>query len=383
LADPAQQTRILVACSMKSGSTFIAKVLALYFGAERIEPVPYWGRLEQNLHEHLIAPHLGSGFVIQMHVKPHVPNAELIRRLGMQVVWVWRNLGDVIVSFDDHIAQEDYRNPVCYVDDRERYLALPVQHRYRYLIEQALPWYIGFYLSWRRARGEIPFIETHYEDLAEDQYGYFARLIRALGSEVDEARLRSILATKLPGMRFNKGVNGRSAEALSADNQRLLDTTLLGHFEDLSALWLELPWRGAGLRAQGSFLAELARCSWNQAAGKVAFSSSGLRVEVMGEDFYFLVPGRVLAPAAGKTARLRLVVRGDTGCRFRLAQRGGLPIFGRRVRERVFRPTGEVQTVEFGLEDGGAEDCAFTLGCFQGGARPGTGEILEAVKYEG
>ncbi len=230
---------------MKSGSTYIARMLALYFRAERIEPVPYWGRLEQNLHEHLLAPHLDRSFVLQLHVKPHVSNAEQIRKLGISVVWVWRNLGDVIVSFDDHVRKEDHRNPVCYIHNRERYLAMPVQDRYRYLIEHAIPWYIGFYLSWRAARETLPFVETHYEQLASDPYGYFADAIRGLGGEPDELRLTELLASRPPGTRFNKGVNGRSREMLSVKNRLLLESRLRSHCEDLSELLQELPWRAA------------------------------------------------------------------------------------------------------------------------------------------
>ena len=227
---------------MKSGSTFISRTLAQYYGAECIEPVPYWGRLEQNLHEHLIAPHLDQSFVLQLHLMPHVPNLELIRKLGISVVWVWRNLGDVIVSFDDHICNEDHRNPVCYVQDRDRYLAMPLQRRYRYLIEHALPWYLGFYLSWRALRPTLPYVETHYEQLAADPCSYFDDVIRGLGGEPDQARLHELVASRPPGTRFNKGVNGRSRELLSEYNRHLLEDKLRSHCEDVRELLAELPW---------------------------------------------------------------------------------------------------------------------------------------------
>jgi len=229
---------------MKSGSTFIARVLALYFDAERIEPVPYWGRLEQHLDEHLLEPYLDRDFVIQMHLRPHVPNVEIIRQQNLSVVHVWRNLGDVIVSFDDHVCNEDHRNPVCYIHDRARYAAMPVQERYFYLIQHAVPWYIGFYLSWRGIRPDLPVIETHYEDLAADPFAYFSSVIRALGRPLDEARLRGLLATRPAGTRFNKGVNRRSATLLSDDNKHLIEAMLRSHCEDLSELLNELPWRG-------------------------------------------------------------------------------------------------------------------------------------------
>jgi hypothetical protein len=257
VSEPERPSRILVACAMKSGSTFIARVLALYFGAERIEPVPYWGRLEQHLDEHLLEPYLDRGFVIQMHLRPHVPNVAIIRRHELSLVYVWRNLGDVIVSFDDHVRNEDHRNPVCYIHDRDRYLAMPTQARYFYLIQHAVPWYIGFYLSWRAIRPELPFVETHYEDLANDPFAYFTAVVQALGHQPDEDRLRGILAARPPGTRFNKGVNGRSADLLSEENKALLEALLRSHCEDLSALLDELPWRAQSAPARRWSLARI------------------------------------------------------------------------------------------------------------------------------
>lgn len=165
---------------MKSGSTYLAKVLSLYFGIDRVYSQDYRGNREQNLVPALIQERLDRPFVTQMHIRPHVPNMDLIRRFGLSVVYVWRNLGDVIVSFDDHVRLEDNRNPVCYIDDRARYLALPQQHRYRYLILNAIPWYIAFYLSWRRALPTVAGIKTSYEDMIAQPQAFFTRIIEGL-----------------------------------------------------------------------------------------------------------------------------------------------------------------------------------------------------------
>ncbi len=369
---------------MKSGSTFIAKVLSLYFGAERAEPVPYWGRLEQNLHEHLLPQYLDRGFVLQMHIKPHVPNVELIRRLGIALVWVWRNLGDVIVSFDDHIVQEDNRNPVCYIHDRERYMAMPRQHRYRYLIDHAIPWYIGFYLSWRKIRQELPFVETHYEDLASDPFRYFSNVIRALGHKVDEERLRAILASKPPATRLNRGINNRSIELLSPENKERLDSMLLQHFDDLAPIWHELPWRGPGGRAGASILSQLARCRYNRSAGTAAMTPAALRLNLKADDFHFRIPGALLAPPPGRTSRIKLIVRGEAGGAFGLYWRRWLFPFSRKRALPVRRePSSEPGAVEFVLgEEFARSRFDFRLNCFNALKQPAVCEILEAVKID-
>jgi hypothetical protein len=378
---------------MKSGSTYVARVLALYFGAQDTCPTDYHGRREQNLLRHALEPYLDRNLVAQMHVKPYVPNIECIVRYSFSVVYLWRNLGDVIVSFDDHIRNEDYRNPVCYVDDWERYLAMPRQHRYRYLIQHATPWYVSFYLAWRRAAGRVPVIVSHYEDLVSDSFAFFARIIRALKQNVSEERLRSILAAGLPGTRLNVGRVGRSNELLSAENQRFLDHFLLTHLEDLSELWHELPWRGRGDRDSGegtgrpeavSVLKEVAACEHNTGAGALLSREPVIRISVVGEGFFFLIPGPLLAPPTGRSVRLRLVVRGQVGSQFSLYWRAQQEVFSEaRAKHVPYCPPTTVCTIEFAIPDfPGSAPAFFRLDCFNEVRSSGIGEILEIVRIE-
>jgi hypothetical protein len=364
--------RILIACAMKSGSTFVSRALAAYFDAFFIEPLDYWGRREQNLMENQLAPHLAKPFVMQMHLRPHAPNMEIIRRLGIRVIYLWRNLGDVVVSFDDHIRNEDHRNPVGYIHDRARYLALPEQHRYRYLIDHALPWYAAFHLSWRN----MDVARASYEHLAADPQGFFEQLIGALGHRPDARRIERILDRRIEGARFNVGVAGRSSALLSEQTQRRLDDFLLLHPEDLAELWAELPWRATGRPAAGSLLRALAACVYNGRAGTLepAFPG-GLRLRLEDDGFWFQVPGPLLAPSRDRTARVRLVVRGEAGSAFRLESR-------RSKLETPYRPSAAPSTVEFLLNERHADVEEFRLHCFNGLKRRATAEILECVKIE-
>ncbi|MDB5352883.1 MAG: hypothetical protein JWN86_4130 [Planctomycetota bacterium] len=235
--------RILIACTMKSGSTFVAKALAEYFGIEAAAPLVYWGRREQNLDPWHFRDRAGAPFIFQMHIKPFVPHVELLTREGVQVVWLRRNLGDTLVSFDDHVARESHENPVGYIHDRGRYLALGRQQRYRYLIRHAIPWYLGFHLMWRGGVSGLSVIPARYEEMVADPPRFFSALIAGAGLPVDEARLQSVLARDIPETRFNQGVNGRSASLFSDETKRCLEEMLLDHPEDLSDLWSELPWR--------------------------------------------------------------------------------------------------------------------------------------------
>jgi len=384
----AQAERFSSPARWKSGSTHIATVLSLYFGIDLVLPQDYWGYREQNLIPAQMEEYLDRPFVAQMHVRPHVSNIDLIRRYGLSVVYVWRNLGDVIVSFDDHIRLDDYRNPVCYVDDRDRYLALPQQHRYRYLIQNAIPWYIAFYLSWRRALPTVAGIKTSYEDMVAQPQAFFTRIIQGLGGEIEPERLSAILQLKHRHTRFNRGVVGRSVERLSDENKGLLEDLLLGHIEDLSELWLELPWRDKTDAARApvssqSLLHELACCPYNRDAGVVSATTPYLRIETTGPDFFFVVPSTVFAVQEGRSARLKLIVRGQFGSIFTLLWHGeGEDFSEARAMQRAYDGHGCVRTVEFPLGDVSGHPTSFRLGCFNGNQGSGIGEILEIVKLE-
>jgi len=186
---------------------------------------------------------------------------------------------------------------------------------------------------------------------------------------------------------------GRSNELLSAENQRFLDHLLLAHPEDLSELWLELPWRGRGDRDSGegtgrpemvSILREVAACEHNSEAGALLSREPVIRISVAGEDFFFLIPGPLLAPPGGRSVRLKLVVRGEVGSQFSLYWRAQQEVFSEaRARHVPYRPAATVRTIEFAVPDfPGSGPAFFRLDCFNEVRSSGIGEILEIVRIE-
>src|SRR5580698_6500913 len=103
---------ILVACSIKSGSTYVSNTLAKCLDANFNDGIlDYYGYREQVLSDSHITPALGPRFVLHLHVKPYPPLLELLERYRMKVVFLWRNLGDTLVSLDDHIMREHWKTP--------------------------------------------------------------------------------------------------------------------------------------------------------------------------------------------------------------------------------------------------------------------------------
>ena len=234
---------LLVACSIKSGSTYVSRILARYLDAQLADRIlDYYGCREQNLHEWHLAPVLGSRFVLHLHIKPYAPHLALIERHRLKVVHLWRNLGDTLLSLDDHILNEHWETSAVYIDNIEDYRALSKDARHRFLIEYGLPWYISFHLAWRKTGEPEWLIRCKYEEMVRDKFAFFFRIIQALGVKCDKGRLQYILDTHVHDSRFNVGRVGRSIEGLSEGNKLLLERKLAEHTQDLTELLHELPW---------------------------------------------------------------------------------------------------------------------------------------------
>ncbi len=233
--------RVMVACSMKSGSTYVAQVLGRYLGTDASnEDLGLYWPAEQNLSPDMLASLSDRSYVLQMHLRPHPPNLALLERFGVALLLQWRNLGDALISFDDHVRQFSEFQPVCYIHDRGAYLALGDQERYAFLIRNALPWYLAFYLSWRRLHARF----GSYERMVADPAAYFREALTELGVPVDETRLAGALALRAESDRFNVGRVGRSAERFAPETKRLLERTVLEYVpaDELDVLLWELPW---------------------------------------------------------------------------------------------------------------------------------------------
>ncbi len=242
--------QIVTATAMKSGGRHVASMLAKYFG---IESATFGGAFpspasdaEHLLTRELLQPALDAPFVLCLHLAARAVNINAIKYWGLNVVVTWRNLGDVVVSLDDHIRTEPdpiWRNVYAFMDYREPYAALPEQQRYRYQIRNALPWYFSFYVGWRLV--SVPLF-MRYEWMVRDELAYFTYLIEQLEGTVDEARLRSLVAagpTAESG--FNVGLVGRSATQLDEATQTMLEDCIREYPSDVGELLFELPWYAA------------------------------------------------------------------------------------------------------------------------------------------
>lgn len=200
------RSHILVACMPKSGSTFLTDVIAALPGFHRAVLVPAFGRREQELDETCLRREDRFSYVAQNHVQYSDWTAQMCGDYGVAPVVLVRSLLDAIVSMRDHLRNEGPGSPIFYVNRQHARLD---DARLELLIARlALPWYLGFYMSWRQSPDALM---INYEDLAARPREVVARVLAFSGAsarpEVIDAAIARVRAAGAG--RFNVGVPGR------------------------------------------------------------------------------------------------------------------------------------------------------------------------------
>jgi hypothetical protein len=201
-------THILIACMPKSGSTFLTDVIAGLRGLRRTQLIPDYDRREHELDEYCLqqADHLD--YVAQLHVRHSHWTAQMCRDYGLAPVVLVRSLFDVVVSLRDHLRRETPVWPILFAEDH--HANLDDARLEEMIVRLALPWYLNFYMGWRRAPGVLM---VDYVDLAADPRGVIADILAFAGVSASEAEIDRAVAS-VDGnaqTRFNIGVAGRGA----------------------------------------------------------------------------------------------------------------------------------------------------------------------------
>jgi hypothetical protein len=231
--------RIIVCGAPKSGSTYTWLVLTKYFGTQELTPDALFRGTQPILDTWALERLRGRGYVGHMHLFPNSLNLRAIADESIVPIVLWRNLGDAIVSNDDHFRRLHEITPE---EEGERYFAMDPQDRYAFLIRFRLGEYISFYLGWQRAGFPI----YRYEDMVRDEAAYFDRIIAHIEGTTDSQRLQAAQAAATAESRSrqnrNVGAIGRSAVLFSETTKALLEDALSHYYQPLDELLAELPW---------------------------------------------------------------------------------------------------------------------------------------------
>jgi hypothetical protein len=303
-------TRLLICAPMKSGSTYTGAVLARYFGVPEIGPLGInviHFLADHNLTENMALELRGRGFSFNFHMVPHLLNILIAQHEKIQLLAVWRNLGDMFVSIDEHAFRETENGPAFYTTALEEYRAFPQEQRHLVRVDFMLPWYVRFYLMWRAA----DMVLHPYEQMLIEKEAYFGRIIESVAGPVDRGKLAESVGVAGENSRLNVGIAGRGATHLSDPVKREIEARLMRHpdWAQLEVLLWELPWAVPALAKQHEFDGQVVATS---GASHVHFVSRGRRFPIGRPSWLLSRAGARRVPTIVEAAELERLPVGAT-----------------------------------------------------------------------
>lgn len=227
--------RIIIASPPKSGSTYIANVIAEYFDASLLVSA-YQFEGDHNITHFLSNELRGRKCCFNYHMMPHATNLLFARQERILLLAVWRNIGDMLVAIDEYALRQNANGPAFYTSDVEYYRSLPEEQRHLVRLDMMLGWCLRFYLMWR-----VSNLALHaYEQMLVEKNPFFERILEPIAGPTDDAKLTEILAGHPEANRLNAGQAGQLSEAV----KRELEARILRHPDvaQLEILLWELPW---------------------------------------------------------------------------------------------------------------------------------------------
>ena len=214
---------IFVACMPKSGSTFMAKALSELTGYRYVELAYAYERNEENLYLPKLIDSYSFGSVTHLHVRATNSNIDLMNTFSIRPVILVRNIFDIVVSIRDHLFQEGFEFPTFFCN--EKFGELTEKEQFDFIIEQGLPWYFNFYVSWYAAvlSGNIKALWMIFEDVVSDWKEALSNVAQFYGIQKTDKEIEKALermeGKRRQEIRLNKGKVGRGSSELTNDQK--------------------------------------------------------------------------------------------------------------------------------------------------------------------
>ena len=211
---------ILMACMLKSGSTFLCNALAAATGYPRHPLVYAFFQNAQDLYLPALARAIAIPTITQQHVRATRPNLELIDIFHLKTIVLVRNVFDAIVSLRDHCLREGPEMPAGIVTDQ--FERLSTTEQYDLLIDVSAPWFFGFYASWFAASqaGKCDPVWVTYETFFADPESALESLLEFAETPRTRTEVSQALQqARSEGSRLNRGVGGRGQTELTPEQR--------------------------------------------------------------------------------------------------------------------------------------------------------------------
>lgn len=159
-------------------------------------------------------------YVAQHHVRASDWTLDMCRDYRLTPIVLIRNLLDVVVSLRDHVRKEGHVSPMFFIEPH--HLALEDAHLELMIARLAVPWYLNFYLSWRRAPDTLA---IRYENLVRTPVAVVSDILAFSGAQIPRETVAAAVESVLSRgkSRLNVGVSGRGASLRPEALRAILD----------------------------------------------------------------------------------------------------------------------------------------------------------------
>lgn len=237
-----QRTHAWLVSAPKSGSTWLSNLIRETTGWKSNFLVSGWGRREQEVDlRRLLQYPKGNLFSEQQHCKFSEYTGDFVNRCGVKVILLGRNIFDTVVSYTDHLLDEDLVVPAAYVPDR--FLQWDLSRQFDFVIDLVVPWYFNFYCGWLEAERSkaASFLWVSYENLVTDPKEQLNRILAYLEVETSavsaDSALKNVATLR---NRLNVGKMGRGQKVLSTEQQQRI-IHLAGYYDRIDLTRIGLP----------------------------------------------------------------------------------------------------------------------------------------------
>lgn len=223
---PGDRKHVLLACFPKSGSTYLARLIANAGGYAQahLSDSAKGGEHEPSTARLLLYHHVD--YVTQLHLRCSLGTAVMIEKFSLLPVVLYRDIFDTVISMKDDLKNDPVEYaafaspfPIAYIPNDVR--ALPEDELLSFVIDMLVPWYLGFYGSWYRYPG--PKYCLSYREVTKET----PRVLRAISEHFrlgwsDAAVAKAIDSAGREDTRRNQAVAGRGQGLGDHHRQRIV-----------------------------------------------------------------------------------------------------------------------------------------------------------------
>jgi hypothetical protein len=224
-----QRPHVLIACTPKSASSFLARAFEALPGVTRLRASQPGYRQDMVLDPIQLGRHEFDTYVIKRHVRYNRATERAIADFSMTPVVLTRDLADSVASMRDFIKAGNFRIPMAWFD--ERHMQMDDSDLDLMIVDLVMPWYLNFLAGWHNCENAIWF---GFDEVREQPVRVMREISAAAGLAMsDEAFETAVDVATNRKPAFNRGVPGRGQRIAPDALERL--KKLLDHYPELAA----------------------------------------------------------------------------------------------------------------------------------------------------